>query len=65
MKYSSFRADDSLSSYEAEGPNIMKYSLLIIGAWLDGSSESKEFALTSHGKLHDQISQQLVCKKRF
>jgi hypothetical protein len=49
-------------SLEEETPvSIMLSSMIMIGAWLEGSREAKKRALDSHEKLVSGITSQLVC----
>jgi len=47
-------------TYEADGLTVLTSSIAMIGAWLDGTPESKESAIKMHNNLTDQISERLV-----
>jgi len=48
-------------TWQADAPNIMASSVYMIGAWLEGTRGSKEFAISKHGRLMGHISRRLVC----
>jgi hypothetical protein len=48
-------------SWEADGHTIAAGSVHMVGAWLEGTPNSKEFALSRHMSLMRQISTRLVC----
>ena len=49
------------STYDPCNPNMLTASIVVIGAWLEGSCEAKEYAIKAHITLMDEIFIKLVC----
>ena len=48
-------------TYNQYDLNILTASIVLIGAWLEGSHEAKEYAISTHVTLMDDLFMKLVC----
>ena len=52
------------STYSNYGFNVLSVTVMLIGAWLEGSGEAREYAINSHMRVMDEIFTKLVCYVR-